>query len=279
MIAMKLMENTQGRASGAMRIGWAILLGCLAVTAGCGGKQIPFDQGILTGNWQLNMIADSTSGPGPQRNGGGFLGQVGQGVSGAFVLAGACAGTGNVSGKIDRQDVALKFGQTGQSLSLIGILAADGSSMRGTYSSTVTSTPCGLPETGTWTATQVQPVQGSYSATFTSNRGLGTIHLAGTLTQQPKPTGGTLAVLTGPLSLTDSICLVSPTGLQLTLNGTITGTEIAFSVDDPNQTFGRFSGTVSLDGKTITVAGYNFGDFRGNPPVICDTGSGTVTLR
>jgi hypothetical protein len=256
-------------------IGWAVLIGCLAVTAGCGGKQIPFDQGVVTGNWQVKMVADVT---GNQRNGGGFLGQVGQGVNGAFVLAGSCAGTGNVSGTVDRQSVTLKFGQTGQSLALTGLLSTDGSTMTGTYTNDVTT--CGLIETGMWTATLVQPVQGSFNATFTSNQGAGPVHLVGTLTQQPKPNGGTLALITGPLTSTDSTCLVSPSGLPITLTGSITGTEIAFTAADPqNSGLGTFSGTVSPDAKTITVVDYKFGNVSANPPVICDSGNGTVTLQ
>jgi hypothetical protein len=85
-----------------MRIRWAVLLTCLAVNVGCGDAHLPFDQGTATGNWQVNFVADGT---GSQRTGGGFLGQVGPTITGAFVLAGACAGNGNVSGSIDRQDV------------------------------------------------------------------------------------------------------------------------------------------------------------------------------
>jgi hypothetical protein len=280
---MNLMENTQKkrRASGGMGIerivGWAMLLGSLVVTAGCGGKQIPFDQGVVTGNWQVQFVADVT---GVQRTGGGFLGQVGQNVNGAFVLAGPCAGTGNVSGTVDRQDVTLNLGQTGQKFALIAVLSQDSSTMSGTYSTTVTSGCTALPETGTWTAIQVQPVQGSFSTTFTSNHGAGTVHLTGTLTQQAKPNGGTLALVTGPLTSTDSACLVSPAGLPLMLNGTISGTEIAFSLDDSSAgSLGTFSGTASTDGKTITVADYSFVVPGSSPPIVCDAGNGTVTLH
>jgi hypothetical protein len=263
------------RVLGAMRIGLAALIGCLAVTAGCGGKQIPFDLGTATGNWQVQFVADGT---GTHRTGGGFLGQVGQGVTGAFVLAGPCAGTGNISGNVDRRDVTMSLSQTGQKFSLLGTISTDNSTMSGTYSTTVTSC-VSLPETGTWTANQVQPVQGTYAATFTSGLGAGTVHLGGTLTQQPKPNGGSLAVITGPLTSTDTTCLVSPSGLPITLTGSITGTEVAFSLDDPNRNFGTFSGTVSLDGKTVNVTSYTFQDPTVNPPIICDTGSGTVTLQ
>ena len=123
-------------------------------------------------------------------------------------------------------------------------------------------------------------MQGAYTATFTSSQGLGTVHLSGALTQQLKPNGGTLANVTGPLASTDSTCLVSPTGLPLTLNGTITGTEIAFSVDDPSAgSLGNFSGTISLDGKTITVTDYSFVVPNTNGQVICDAGNGTVALQ
>jgi hypothetical protein len=256
-------------------IGWVMLLVGVAVTVGCGGKQIPFDQGTTTGNWQVQMVADAT---GTQRTGGGFLGQVGQGFTGAFVLAGPCAGPGNINGTVDRQEVTMNLSQTGQKFALIGVLSNNNSTMSGTYSTTVTSC-VPVAETGTWTATQVQPVQGSFTGTFASNQGFGTVHLTGTLTQQSKPNGGTLALVTGPLTSTDSTCLVSPTGLQLTLNGTISGTEIAFSIDDPSAgSLGTFSGTASLDGKTISVADYSFVVPGSSPPVICDAGNGTVTL-
>jgi hypothetical protein len=259
-----------------MKIGWTVLLACIAVTAGCGGEQIPFDLGSTTGNWQVTFVTDGTL---TQRTGGGFLGQVGQSVTGAFVLAGPCAGSGNIAGSVDRQVVTLGFSQTGQKFSLLGTLSQDNSTMSGTYSTTVTSC-VQVPETGTWTATQVKPVDGSFAGTFASNQGLGTVHLAGTLTQQLKPNGGTLANVTGPLTSTDSTCLVSPTGLPLTLNGTITGTEISFSVDDPSAgSLGTFSGTTSFDGKAIAVSDYSFAVPNTNGQVICDAGNGTVALQ
>jgi len=258
-----------------MRIGWAVLLTCLAANVGCGDAHLPFDQGTATGNWQVKFVADGT---GSQRTGGGFLGQVGPNITGAFVLAGSCAGNGNVSGSIDRQDVTLSLSQIGQKLSLLGTISQDNKTMSGTYGSAVNSCVT-VPETGSWTATQVQAVNGAFSATFLSSQGLGTAHLAGTLTQQPKPNGGTLANLNGPLASSDSPCVVLASGTQLALQGTITGTEVSFQIFDlasSNGPLGNFSGTVSLDGKTITVPDYTF-VFPGSTAV-CDAGSGTVTL-
>jgi len=258
-----------------MRVKWVWLLAFLAVSVGCGDAHLPFDQGTATGNWQVKFTADTA---GNQRTGGGFLGQVGSSVTGAFVLAGSCAGNGNVSGSIDRQDVSMSLSQIGQKLSLLGTISQDNKTMSGTYASTVTSCET-LPETGSWTATQVQAVNGTFSAIFTSSQGLGTVHLTGTLTQQAKPNGGILANLNGPLSSSDSPCVVLASGTQLALQGTITGTEVSFQIFDlasSNGPLGNFSGTVSLDGKTITVPDYTF-VFPGSTTV-CDAGSGTVTL-
>lgn len=266
---------TRARDLRTMRIGWILLLACLTVSAGCGDPHLPFDQATTTGNWQVKFVADGT---GNQRTGGGFLGQVGPNLTGAFVLAGACAGNGNVSGNVDRQDVAMSLSQIGQKLALLGVVAQDNKTMNGTYASTVTSCVT-VPETGTWAATQVQPVNGTFSAVFTSSQGLGTVHLTGTLTQQPKPNGGTLANLNGPLSSSDSPCVVLASGTQLAAQGTITGTEVSFQIFDlasSNGPLGNFSGTVSLDGKTVAVSDYTF-VFPGSTTV-CDAGSGTVTL-
>lgn len=173
---------------------------------GCGDTHLPFDLATTTGKWQVNFVADVT---GNQRTGGGFLGQVGPNITGAFVLAGTCAGKGNVTGSVDRQDLTMNLSQIGQKLALIGTISQDNKAMTGTYSSTITSCVT-VPETGSWNAVQVQPVNGTFSASFTSSQGLGAVHLTGTLTQQPKPNGGTPANLNGPLSSSDSPCVLYP---------------------------------------------------------------------
>ena len=259
--------------SGKLR--YLAILALLALGMGCGESHLPFDLATATGNWQVNFVADVT---GNQRTGGGFLGQVGPSITGAFVLAGSCAGNGNVTGIVDRQDVTMNLSQIGQKLALIGTVSQNNKTMSGTYSSTITSCVT-VPETGSWSAVQVQPVNGTFTASFTSSQGLGAAHLTGTLTQQPKPNGGTLANLNGPLASSDSPCVVLGSGTQLALQGTITGTEVSFQIFDlasSNGPLGNFSGTVSLDGKTIAVPDYTF-VFPGSMTV-CDAGSGTVTL-
>ena len=247
--------------------------------AGCGGKAPHFTQSEIAGNWQLTLTPNAN---GEARVGGGLLGQIDQvglggTLRGGMVLSGSCGGKGTVSGLVDRQDVTINFGQTGQSVALTGIVSPDGASMAGTY--LISATSCGVPEAGTWTAAAVAQLNGSFTATLTSNQGLGTTTIAGMIAQGVDPTGGTQAVLTGTVTATTSACLpVASNGKLPTLAGTIGGgtvVELSVLSGDPLVgSLGNLGGTSSLDGKSIAVGNYTFSASG----TTCDAGAGTITL-
>lgn len=263
-----------------MKIGLAMMMGCVLVTASCGGNTPKFTQSQIAGNWQLTLLP---SGGAPARTGGGLLGQIDQvglggTLRGGMTLSGTCGGTGNVSGLVDRQDVTLNFGQTGQSVALTGIVAPGNATMAGTYVTTVNS--CGVTEIGTWTGTAVPPLNGTFTATFTSTQGGGTATAAGMITQAVDPTGGTLAVLTGGITSTTSACLPADGGGQLpTFSGAISGgtvVSLTLSAADGAGALGNISGTGGLDGKSVRAGNYSFTSLGGGS--VCDAGTVVITL-
>jgi len=263
-----------------MRIGLATLMACVLVTASCGGKAPKFTQSEIAGNWQLTL---TPTGGGATRTGGGLLGQIDQvglggTLRGGMILSGSCGGKGTVTGLVDRQDVTINFGQTGQNLALTGIVSTDNSSMSGTYVTSVTT--CGVSENGTFTAAAVQPLNGSFTATLTSTSGGGTTTATGMISQAVDPTGGTLAVLTGSITATTSPCLpMDGNGDLPTFTGSISGGTVVgltLAAADGTGTLGTINGTSSLDGKSINTGNYSFTSLGGGS--VCDAGSATVTL-
>jgi len=255
-------------------------MGCVLATASCGGKAPRFTQSEIAGNWQLTL---TPSAGGPPRTGGGLLGQIDQvglggTLRGGMTLSGSCGGKGTASGLVDRQDVTLGFGQTGQKVALTGIVASDNSNFTGTYVTTVTT--CGVSEIGTFTATAVAPLNGTFTATFTSTQGGATTTASGMIAQAPDPTGGTSAVLAGSLTAATSPCLPADGGGQLpTLTGTISGgTVVGLSVlaADGSGSLGNINGISGLDGKSIGSGNYSFTALGGGS--ICDAGTVTITL-
>jgi hypothetical protein len=247
------------------------------VTASCGGKAPKFTQSEIAGNWQLTL---TPTGGGSSRIGGGLLGQIDQvglggTLRGGMTLSGACGGMGTVTGLVDRQDFTLSFGQTGQKVFLTGIVSPDNATITGTYITTVTT--CGISESGTFTAAAVQPLNGSFTATLTSNQGLGVTTASGMISQTVDPTGGTFAVLTGKITATTSTCLpADPNGNLPTFMGAISGgTVVGLSVLS-NGSLGAINGTSALDGKSIGSAVYTLTAPGGGS--VCDTGSVAITL-
>ena len=263
-----------------MRIGLALLTACVLATVSCGGKAPKSTQSEIAGNWQLTLTPNAG---GPPRTGGGLLGQIDQvglgGIlRGGMTLSGTCGGKGTASGLVDHQDVTLTFGQTGESIALTGVVSSDGTTMMGTYITSATS--CGVAEAGTWTGAAVAPLNGSFTATFTSTQGGGTTTAAGTIAQAVDPTGGTLAVLTGSITSTTSACLPADGGGQLpTLSGAISGgTVVGLTVAaaDGSGGLGNISGLSALDGKSINSGTYAFTSSGGG--TVCDAGTVVITL-
>lgn len=262
-----------------MRIGLALLVGCVLVSASCGGRAPKFTQSEIAGNWQLTL---TPAVGGSARIGGGLLGQIDQvGLGGTSPRRHDALRRlwrqGN-TGLVDRQDVTLSFGQTGQKMALTGLVSADSTTMSGTYLTTVTT--CGVPEMGTWTGTAVPPLSGSFTATFTSTEGGGTTMAAGMISQGANPTGGTSAVLTGSFISTTSLCLPADGNGDLPiLTGTISGGTVVgltASAVDGTGSLGTISGISSVDAKSIGAGNYTFTSLGGG--TVCDAGTGAITL-
>ncbi len=257
-----------------------MLVGCVLVTANCGGKAPKFKQSEIAGNWQLTLTPSVV---GTVRAGGGLLGQIDQvglggTLRGGMTLSGACGGRGTVSGLLDRQDLTLSFGQTGQKVALTGLVSADSKTMSGTYLTTVTT--CGVPETGTWTGTALPPLSGIFTATFTSTTGGGTTTAAGMISQGANPTGGTSAVLTGSFTSATSLCLPADGNGDLPIfTGTISGGTVVglmATAADGKGSLGTVSGTSSVDAKLIGGGNYTFTSLGGG--TVCDAGAVAITL-
>jgi len=92
-----------------------------------------------------------------------------------------------------------------------------------------------FPGSGTWSALQVMPINGSFHGSFTSTLpppNNGTIEVAGTLTQGPN-TGNSTANLTGNISVVGSqrFCNYLSTA---TITGLVSGTSVSLNLFGPN---------------------------------------------
>jgi len=250
-----------------------VLLALLLASVGCGGgsSNSSTAAGPLTGNWQITLQnADKAL---KAKTQSGFLLQQNNQVSGDMTLrAPLCAGVGGVTGQVSGSSVNLTIVPTGLSINLMGTIGSDQASMNGNY--TILTEGCSAvgvaPESGTWTANLLPPLNGNFQGTFESNH-IGDVTVSGQIAQQPNPSANTSAPLTGNLAVSD-YCFSSAT-----LYGAVSGTNVVLNIlDADGSQIGQVIGTSSLDSKSVT------GTFRvlqqkGKPP--CGSGdAGTVTL-
>ena len=240
----------------------AVILAGLAVLAGCGGSSKPVSTGALAGNWQFTL--KKTTNPRTTTLLSGFLQQTGKAVTGAVELTPPlsspppCGGSFQVAGSGDGQNVTLTVNEGGATVSLTGISSA--SAMGGTYS--LVASGCGKDESGTWTATLVKPLTGTFQGILHSTDSSGILPLlrggdfavTGQLLQGDN-VGATHATLTGTIQ-----ALSLPTGptypcfTDATLSGTITGTAVLLNIIGSNGlvlgTIGNAAtGTTSVNAK------------------------------
>jgi hypothetical protein len=248
-----------------------LVLAMLGTTAGCGGgSSAPVGTGILTGNWQMTLQkSDSTLKPKTQS---GFLLQQNDTVTGNVSLrATSCSGIGGVTGQVSGSTVSLSVAPTGLLVNLSGTIGSDQASMSGSYA--ILSQGCsgaGLaPETGTWTANLLKPLNGGFQGTFTSNR-VGDLQVTGKVSQSQNG-GSSSAPLAGNIAVA-GYCFASAS-----LYGSISGTSVVLSMLDPDgMQIGQVIATSSLDSKSLTGT-YRVLQQTGKPP--CGSGdAGTVTL-
>ncbi len=212
----------------------------------------------------------------------GFLLANRNSVNGDLALvAPPCSGDGAVSGTVAGNNVSLSVSPAGLSIDLTGTLGSDNSSMSGTYNLLVSG--CSLePESGTWTATLLPPLTGTFqqaASNLTSNR-TGTVYqISGQITQANN-TGAASVALSGNLT-SDSPCFTTAT-----FSGLVGGPNVVLNVlDSTGAQIGQITGTwPNLDTTaqppitTPSVVGdYNFlAQTKGSP---CQGGdAGTVTL-
>jgi len=242
---------------------------CVAILASCGGSNGGERAATpLSGNWQMSLQRDAASG---LKTLSGFLVQSGNSVTGNMLLSGqtSCAGVGPVSGQLSGSAVTLTVDQTGQTVNLTGTTGTGISSMSGNYS--ILSSPCGDTSVGTWTASVVQPLNGSFQGTFTSTETIGVVfHFSGTISQAAN-TGASTANLSGSMTSTDASCFSSAS-----VSGLISGTAVVLNlVSSEGVALGQYRGTAATDAGSIAGT-YDIFNAAGG----CDDfGNATITLQ
>jgi len=221
----------------------AVAFACVFVITltGCGGgSSLPASNGTLAGNWQfvLNRTFPLPKTPVPVS---GFLSQTANEVGGSVQVTpnsqnGRCGGVGILSGSVDGQTVTFAINQGGTTLNLTGTLSSDNKSMSGSYSG-LNGACYTSPTSGTWTASFVPPLTGTFAGTITNSLYMGL--LTG---QNPS----------APITVSGSFTQVGGTGSS---NATVTGTITANNY--PCFRTASLSGTISGQNVYLLVYGYD----------------------
>jgi hypothetical protein len=252
------------------------LLACLLLIAGCGGGDGPSGSPAawsVSGNWQIALQRNNNPvNPKPQS---GFLLASQNTVTGNMMLIDfPCSGVGSVTGTVTGTNVSLVVTLTGLTVNLTGTLGSDQASMSGTY--TILPSGCNgdvsnKQETGTWIASLVKPLSGSFQGSFTSVK-IGAVQATGQLSQGPN-SGASSTSLNGTLAVT-GYCFASAN-----ISGQVSGTSVVMQLLNADGTeVGQIAATSAVDGSSLKgtyriVAQGSSGVFP------CQSGdSGTVAL-
>ena len=243
--------------------------------AGCGSSKSTANSSDpsagISGNWQMSLVPTNSTDPKSQS---GFLLQSGTAVSGSVIVIDTpCSGIATVDGTVSGSDVSLVVTLSGDVINLTGSVSGQ-NAMSGTY--TILSQGCSKtgvsPQTGTWTASEVPPVNGNIqSGTYTSNRMPSPFTgITGQLAQGQN-TGISTATLTGTISI-PGYCFTSAN-----LAGTISGTSTVLNVlaSDGTQ-LGQITGVVS--GNSLSGTMNYVGEGTGGTQGCRDDDAGTITL-
>lgn len=204
--------------------------------AGCGSNSSkPPSLGALSGNWQFNLVKNYPFAQ-EQLFVSGFLQQSNENVTGSVQgpvttsVGGSavnCGGTGPLVGTINGQNVSFTLSPGGTTFNFSGTIASDSQSMSGTYEA-LGGACYSYPTSGTWSASLVPPLNGSFTGTFNSNymqalNGTNTpvpISVSGSFTESPNSNSST-ATLTGTITAAGYPCFSTAS-----LTGTISGQNI-----------------------------------------------------
>jgi len=241
------------------------LAGSFLMLASCGGggsSSDPNQATGLSGNWQFSLTTTGTTfsvsplqGGFLQQSNGSFSGQVGFSIAlanGTSAPTICNAGTATVTGTVSNQTIGFTAvvgtldnsgNPTTQTITLSGgTLSSNGTTIQnGTYSLTAgyyypvgstTTESCGAAsDAGTWSATLVPPLSGSFQGFFHSGQGnsleFQDFAVSGTLTQGPN-IGASSATVTGTLSFIDPTTSLNdyPCLSGASVNGTISGNTV-----------------------------------------------------
>jgi hypothetical protein len=242
------------------------VLTAILAEIGCGGGSGLgiADQGApLSANWQFYILPNHSKTP-PQSV-SGFLLQNKDSIAGNLAVAPTpvrnCSGVAPLTGSVSGTNVTLSINEFGTVLSLLGTLSSDSSSMTGSY--TASDSVCGTP-TGTWTAVQVKPLNGSFVGSLTStstNSPLfgNTYQVSGTLSQGDN-TGSSNTDLVGFIAVTNYPCISTAD-----VRGLISGQNVTLSfygsdgslLGQVPQAVGNFATAALVNGTTTVCAGSN----------------------
>jgi len=266
-----------------MRLKTLLLLVLPLLVSGCGGggsnsnnatPSTP-NPGPLSGNWQMTFQSANTHlKPWSQS---GFLLEEKNAISGGVILSPpGCAGLGNVTGTASGTSIILTVSPVGLVVTETGTLGADQSSMSGTYTMLAAGCPSNLndPQSGTWTANLVKPIQGNLQGTFQSTQPNATpVTISGKVAQGQQTAGSSFAPLSGSVTATN-YCFDTAN-----YSGTISGTAVVLNLQNADGTqLGQVSGALSLDGASLNGKFFILAQGpNGNKP--CRSGDlGTATL-
>jgi hypothetical protein len=265
-----------------MRLKTLLVLALPLLVSGCGSSgssnsnsDSTSPPGPLSGNWQMTFQSANTHlKPWSQS---GFLLEQKNTISGGVILSPpGCAGLGNVIGSASGTAISITVSPVGLVVTETGTLGADQSSMSGTYTMLAAGCPSNVndPQTGTWTANLVKPIQGNLQGTFQSTQpSAPPVTISGKVTQGKQTAGSSFAPLSGTLTATN-YCFDTAN-----YSGTISGTAVVMTlVNSDGSQLGQVSGSLSLDGTSLNGKFFILAQGpNGNKP--CRSGDlGTATL-
>lgn len=227
----------------------AFLVALSLLTSACGSANSKSSSELISGNWQMNLVP--TRGKVTIISQSGFLLQNDNVIIGSMFLGyPSCTGVGSVAGSISGTNIEFTVDLAGLTVNLSGALGSDQASMSGAYDILVsgcqgseTNTP---PETGSWTANLVKPLNGNFQGTFMSKSLQTLLPVTGQVTQGQN-TGLSDTSLTGNLSIS-GYCF---TGANI--SGLVSGTNVVIFLADPSGVqIGQVMGTSTVDGTSVT---------------------------
>lgn len=247
----------------------ALLTGCSGVNT-TPASTVPV-AALAVGNWQISS-SEAVAAKLPVLS--GELSGTGGSLSGILHSQSTLACTApaaalEVSGSADAKgNVTLKGPLAGGTLSITGVLAADGKSLSSAQYN-VTGGACAFAKAADATAQNYSPISGSYTGTFSDSDGQ-IATLTATLNQSANADGSGNYTLSGTATPVSNPCFQGTIPISDTL---VTGQMFSFTYQDPKTGNAVVAnGTFNADATTLTVTSWNATGACG-----ADSGTGTMT--